>query len=74
MRTPENIADVAESVCEAPLTSIHHRSQQLNISETLLRTILHKDLGMAPYKVVLIPELKPIDHPMRFRFAKWVCD
>ena len=29
--TPENIAAVAESVCEAPLTSIHRRSQQLNI-------------------------------------------
>ena len=30
--TPENIAAVAESVCEAPSTSIHGRSQQLNIS------------------------------------------
>ena len=32
VRTPENIAVVAESVCEAP--SIHRRSQQLNISKT----------------------------------------
>ena len=29
---PENIAAVAESVCEAPSTSIHRRSQQFNIS------------------------------------------
>ena len=65
--TPENIAAVAESVCEVPSTSIHRRSQQMNISETLLRRILHKDLGMTPYKVQLIPELKPI------RFAKWAC-
>ena len=35
--TPENIAAVAESVCEVPSTSIHSRSQQLNTSETLLR-------------------------------------
>ena len=41
----------SESVCEAPSISIHHRSQQLNISETSLRRILHKDLGMTPYKV-----------------------
>ena len=34
VRTPENIAAVAESVCEAPSTSIHRRSQQLNIWET----------------------------------------
>ena len=46
---------MAESVCEASSTSIHHRSQQLNI--------FHKDLGM-----------KPIDHPMRIRFAKCACD
>lgn len=74
VRTPENIAAVAESVREAPSTSIHRRSQQLNISETSLRRILHKDLGMTPYKVQLVQELKPTDHPMRFRFAKWACD
>ena len=32
VRTPENIAAVVESVCEAPSTSIHRRSEQLNIS------------------------------------------
>ena len=73
MHTPENIAAVAESACEAPSTSIRHRSQQLNISETSLRRILHKDFGMPPYKVQLVPELKPIDLAMRFRFAKWAC-
>ena len=31
--TPENIVVVAETVCEAPSTSIHRCSQQLNISE-----------------------------------------
>ena len=74
VRTPENIATVAESVCGATSTSIHRRSQQLNISETALRRILHKDLGMTPYKVQLVQELKPIDHPMRFRFTKWASD
>ena len=54
VRTPENIAAMAESVCEVPSTSIHRRSQQLNISETSLRRILHKDLGMTPYKVQLV--------------------
>ena len=72
--TPENIAAVAENLCEAPSTSIHRRSQQLNISETPLRRISHKDLGMMPYKVQLVQKLKPIDHPMRFRFVKWTCD
>ena len=71
MRTLENIPTVAESVREAPLTSIHRRPQELNISETSLTLILYKDLGMTPYKVQLDQELKPIDHPMRFRLAKW---
>ena len=74
VRIHENIAAVAESVCEPPSTSIHCRSQQFNISETSLRRILHKDLGMTPYKVQLVQELKPIDHPIRFRIAKWACD
>ena len=51
VRTPETIAAVAESVCEAPPTSIHRRSQQLNISETSLRRIFHKNLDMTPDKV-----------------------
>ena len=66
VRTPKNIAAVAES--EAPSPSIHRRSQQLNITEPLLRRILYKDLGMKPYKVQLVQVLKTIDHPMRFRF------
>ena len=70
VHTPENTAAVAESALEAPSTPIHRRSQQFNISETLLRRILHKDLGMATYKVQLVKKLKSIDHPMHFRFAK----
>ena len=74
VRTAEIIAAVAESVCEALSTSIQLHSQQLNISQTSLRQILHKYLGMTQYKVQLVKELKPVDHPMRFRFAKWACD
>ena len=73
VRTPENIANVAESVCEPPTTLIHRRSQQLNISETSFRQIFHKDLGTTPYKVQLFQDLKPIDHPMCFHFGKWAC-
>ena len=74
VNTPENIAAVAESMREAPSTSIHCRSQRLNISETSLRRTLNKDLGMTPYNVQLVQELKPIDHTMAFRFANWACD
>ena len=74
VHTPENIAAVAETLCKVPSTSIHHRSQQFYISETSLRWILDKDLGMMPYKVQLVQESKTIEQPMRFRFTKWDCD
>ena len=57
VRLKETIAAVAESVCEAPSTSVHRPSQQVNILETSLRRelrILHKDLGMTPNKVQLV--------------------
>ena len=66
VHTPENVASVANL--------IHRRSQQLNISETSLRRILYKDLAMTPYKMQLVQELKPIDRPMRFHFAKLACN
>jgi len=69
VRSTENIAAVAQNVLEQLLTSTRHRSQNLNILRTSLRKILNKDLGMKPYKVQLMQELKPHDHPMRFWFA-----
>ena len=71
MRILKNSAAVIGSVREHQLTSIHRRSQQLNFSKTSLRRILYKDFGMTPYKVQLIQELRPIDHPISFNFAKW---
>jgi len=56
---------------EQASTSTRHRFQNLNISRTSLRRTLNKDLGMKQYKVQLVQELKPHDHPMRFRFTQW---
>ena len=52
VRTPVNTAAVAESVCEAPSTSIHHHSQQLNISETSFRRLLHIGLDVIQSSIV----------------------
>ena len=56
----------------AASTLIHRRPQQLNISETSFRRVVHKGLGMMPYKVQLVQELRPIDHPMGFRFLSCI--
>ncbi|KAJ8938964.1 hypothetical protein NQ318_019420 [Aromia moschata] len=51
VRTAERIVAVAQSVREKPRTSTRHRAQQLNVSRTSLRSILHKDLGLFSYKL-----------------------
>ena len=56
VRSAENIAVVAQSVLEHPSTSTHYRSQELNITRTFLRRILHKDFGMKAYKIQIVQE------------------
>ena len=43
----------------------------MNINSPSFSTIEHKDLGMTPYKVQLVQELKSVDHPMRFHFPEF---
>ena len=66
MRTPKNIAAVAES-------AINNNSTSFSTNEHF-GDIIDKDLGMTPYKVQLVQELRPIDHPMRFRIANCASD
>lgn len=61
----ENIADVADSVHEQPLTLTRHLSQELDISGTSLMWILLKFVAIKPYKVQLVQQLKPIN-PLTF--------
>ncbi|KAJ8940256.1 hypothetical protein NQ318_004966 [Aromia moschata] len=56
VRTAERIAAVTQSVRENPRISTRHRAQQLNVSRTSLRRILHKDLGLFAYKLQLTLE------------------
>jgi hypothetical protein len=61
-RSLDNIAAVSESAAESPGTSIHHRSQQLDIPRSTMQRILTKDLHLHVYKIQLTQELKPTDH------------
>ncbi|KAJ8936245.1 hypothetical protein NQ318_011325 [Aromia moschata] len=56
VHTAERNAAVAQSVRENPRTSTRHRAQQLNVSRTSVRRILHKDLGLFAYKLHLTQE------------------
>lgn len=73
-RSNENIAAVRESVRENPRQSIFRRAQELGLSETSTRRILHLDLGLHPYKIQLTQELKINDHRQRRAFADWALE
>ena len=73
-RTIENISAVAQSVEENPGLSITRRSLKMDIPQTSLHRILHKDLGLKAYKVQWTQELKPADHQQLRFFADWVLE
>jgi len=74
VRTEDNIAAVNESVEEDPNLSIRRRSQELGLCPSTTWKILRKDLGLHPYKIQLVQELKPRDHYMRRSFADWALE
>ena len=71
VRTPETIAAVNESVEEDPNLSILRRAQVLGLCPSTTWKILRRDIGLHPYKIQLVQELKPRDHHMRRCFADW---
>ena len=70
VRTPENIAAVAESATNIISPSFSTIEHSGDIIETNFAYRLRYD-GI---KSLIVQELKPIDHPIRFHFAKWACD
>lgn len=73
-RSTENIAAVAQSVRENRTLSITRRSQELDLSYASTWRILRKDLGLYPYKIQIVQELKPNDHLERRTFADWALE
>ena len=73
-KSAENITAVRESVRANPRRSISRRSQELGLSATSTWRILRRDLGLHPYKIQLIQELKVNDHKQRRVFVDWVLE
>ena len=51
VRTEENIERVRVALTRSPQHSAMKHASELNISDTSLRRILHKDLSFHPYKI-----------------------
>ena len=61
-RSAAHIAAIQTSVANDLNQPIPRRSQELHTAKTTLWRILHKDIGLHPYKIMLTQELKPMDN------------
>ena len=71
VRTEENISAVSASVNDDHQLEIRRRSQHLGLYYSSTWKILQKGLGVKPFKIQLMQELKPNDLPQRRIFCKW---
>ena len=65
IRTPENVEAVRASIQKSPNPSARKLAMALEKSSRSLRRILHADLKLHPYKMMLAQELSERDHANR---------
>ena len=57
VRTPENVQRVRASIEQSPRSSARKHAAALGISDRTVRRIIHADLKMYPYKMMVAQEL-----------------
>jgi len=62
---PENVEAVRASIQQSPKRSARKDAMALGISSWSLRRILHANLKLHPYKMMLVQELSERDHANR---------
>ena len=70
-RTEENIGAVSARVNDDHKLLIGRHSQQLSLCYSTMWIILRKSLGVKPFKIQLVQELKPNDLPQCRIFGEW---
>jgi len=65
VRTPENVQRVRASIEQSPRRSARKHTAALGISDRTVRRILHTDLRMHPYKIMVAQELSVTDWETR---------
>jgi hypothetical protein len=74
IRTQEKVEETREKFEENRRLSLSQASQQLQICETTVRNILHKDLKMKAYKFQVFHKIPDYSFGMRFDFANIIID
>lgn len=71
VRTDLSTQRVRESIEKDPKSSTRRRSQELGLSRTTLQRI-QTELGMHPYKIQVVQQLKPGDYEQRMAYSTWI--
>lgn len=69
-RTPENVDRVRQAIQRSPGRSARKHASELRLSDRTVRRILHVDLGLHPYKIMLVQEINAGDYAQRLAFAR----
>jgi len=67
---PENVAVVRASILKSPRRSALKHAAALRLSDRSVRRILHRDLRMHPYKIVIAQKLKGSDFENRTKLCR----
>ena len=70
VRTPENVEAVRNAVEQSPRRSAVCHAQALRLSDTTVQRILHQDLNLHPYKLMLVQVLNQQDFGRRTTFTE----
>ena len=63
-----------EAIIRSPRRSATRHSAELEISQSTVQRILHKDLTFQPYKIVTVQQLNPRDYQQRLSFCHTMLD
>ena len=69
-RTQENVDRVRQAIQRSPGRSAWKHASELRLSDRTVRRILHVDLGLHPYKIMLVQELNAGDYAQRLAFTR----
>ena len=74
VRTPGNVDRVREAITRSPRRSAKRHSAELEISQSTVQRILHRELAFQPYKIMTVQQLNPRDYQQRLSLCQTMLD
>ena len=69
-KTPRNVDRVRVAIIRTHRRSARRHSAELEISQSIVQRILHKDLAFQLYKIITVQQLNPQDYQQRLSFCQ----